>query len=594
VTVSPGPRMTIDSTQRLQSVYVTASDGVRLAVDVWLPVERIARGERVGTAFRATRYHRAEQRPSRGPEADSNRTAGELWTSGGFALVVADARGTGASFGSRTTELGPREIADYGELIDWVAAHPWSNGRVGAYGTSYEGQAAELVAGLGNPHVVAIAALFSPLDPYRELFYPGGCATSDRFARWMYESQVKDGVIGAVERLSEFTGLPTEELIPPPPVKPVDGPDGPALLDAAIDDHQCNVDMHKLWGRAPFSDDRLAGLDWEATTPGAARQKIEATGVAMLVRAGWLDAAFAAGALRRFATFANHQEVEIGPWGHGGGTFADTLRPGGTLDGEPLSPESQDRRLVEFFARFVDRGESPDGSHNLTFGTLGTDQWQAVGSWPLAGAEVQTWYLAAPGRLAREPGPAINEGRVTDPVASTGPVNRWLAVDLGRGAGYADRKEADMALLTFTSEPLAGDLGIVGFPIVSLRLAASGSDGSVYVYLEEVAPDGEVTYVTEGCLRFVHRATTGPAEPSWLGVPRSFARADALAVVPGEDLDLVVELLPVAALVRAGHGIRVALGGHDASCFERYGPPDETFVLHLDEHCTLELPVLAP
>ena len=59
--------MTIDSTQRLQSLYVPVSDGVRLAVDVWLPVERIARGERVGTAFRATRYHRAEQRPSPGP-----------------------------------------------------------------------------------------------------------------------------------------------------------------------------------------------------------------------------------------------------------------------------------------------------------------------------------------------------------------------------------------------------------------------------------------------------------------------------------------------------------------------------------------------
>ena len=455
---------------------------------------------------------------------------------------------------------GPREIADYGELIDWVAAHPWSNGRLGAYGTSYEGQAAELVVGLGNPHVVAIAALFSPLDPYRELFYPGGCATSDRFARWMCESQIKDGVVGAVERLSELTGLPTEKLMLPPPVKPVDGPDGPALLEAAIDDHQRNVDMHKLWGQAPFSDDRLAGLDWEATTPGASRQKIEATGVPMLVRAGWLDAAFAAGALRRFATFANHQEVEIGPWGHGGGTFADTIRPGGTLDGELLSPESQDRRLVEFFARFVDRGESPDGSHGLTFGTLGTDPWQAVGSWPPAGVEVQTWYLGSPGRLAWEPGPAIDVRHVTDPVASTGPANRWLAVDLGRGAAYADRQHADKSLLTFTSEPLAADLHVVGFPIVSLRLATSGSDGAVYVYLEEVAPDGEVTYVTEGCLRFVHRATTGPADPSWLGVPRSFARADGLAVVPGEDLDLVVELLPVAALVRAGHGIRRRTG----------------------------------
>src|SRR6266699_3431794 len=112
----------IESTLRLQSLYVPGSDG----------------GERVSTAFRASRYHRAEQPPSPGPEADSNRAAGELWTSAGFALVVADARGTGASFGSRTIELGPGEIDDYGELIDWVAAQPWSNGRVGVYGTSYE------------------------------------------------------------------------------------------------------------------------------------------------------------------------------------------------------------------------------------------------------------------------------------------------------------------------------------------------------------------------------------------------------------------------------------------------------------------------
>jgi predicted acyl esterase len=109
----------IDSARRrVQPWYVPVSDGVRLAIDVWLPVERPARGERIGIAFRATRYHRVEQPSSSEPEADSNRAAGELWTAAGFALVVVDVRCIGASFGSRTMELGPREIADYGELID--------------------------------------------------------------------------------------------------------------------------------------------------------------------------------------------------------------------------------------------------------------------------------------------------------------------------------------------------------------------------------------------------------------------------------------------------------------------------------------------
>jgi uncharacterized protein len=99
--------MAIDSTRRVRSLNVPVSDGVSLAIDSWLPVERIARGERVGTALRATRYHRVEQAPGPDPEADSDRAAGERSTGAGFALVVAEARGNGTSFGSRTMELGP-------------------------------------------------------------------------------------------------------------------------------------------------------------------------------------------------------------------------------------------------------------------------------------------------------------------------------------------------------------------------------------------------------------------------------------------------------------------------------------------------------
>src|SRR5262249_30107634 len=261
--------VTLDTPRRLQSVHVPVGDGVRLAVDVRLPVERTAVGGRVGTVMRVTRYHRAQAPQEPGPEADTNAAAGDLFNGPGFALVVVDARGTGASFGTRTGELGEREVTDYGELIGWIAAQPWSNGRVGVYGTSYEGQAAELTAGLGHPHLVAVAALFSPYDPYRELFYPGGCGTDGRYARWMYQSQLQDGVAGALDRLAAVTGQPAEAIPLPSPVKPVDGPNGLALLQSAVGEHQSNADGHALMGRVPFRDDRVAGLDWEATAPAA-------------------------------------------------------------------------------------------------------------------------------------------------------------------------------------------------------------------------------------------------------------------------------------------------------------------------------------
>ena len=123
----------VDASRRLQSVYVPLSDGVRLAVDVWLPVERTGVGDTVGTVMRVTRYYRAEAQQEPGPEADTNAAAGDLFNRAGFALVVADARGTGASFGRRAGELGEREIEDYGELIDWIAAQ---HGRTAGSGST--------------------------------------------------------------------------------------------------------------------------------------------------------------------------------------------------------------------------------------------------------------------------------------------------------------------------------------------------------------------------------------------------------------------------------------------------------------------------
>jgi hypothetical protein len=50
--------------------------------------------------------------------------------------------------------------------------------------------------------------------------------------------------------------------------------------------------------------------------------------------------------------------------------------------------------------------------------------------------------------------------------------------------------------------------------------------------------------------------------------------------------------MPLAALLPAGHQLRVTLAGHDAACFDRYGPPGETFTVHLGDDSTLDLPIL--
>ena len=160
---------------RNQALHVPMRDGVRIAVDVWLPADA-APGDRLPAMMRATRYWRARHQPGVPLEETSNFAEAERWNGAGYALVLVDARGSGASFGMRRFELAEDEVRDYGEVADWIAAQPWSNGRVGAYGVSYAGNTAEMLAVNGNPVVKAVAPLFNDFDNFGHLIFPAACS----------------------------------------------------------------------------------------------------------------------------------------------------------------------------------------------------------------------------------------------------------------------------------------------------------------------------------------------------------------------------------------------------------------------------------
>ena len=76
-----------------------------------------------------------------------------------------------------------------------------------------------------------------------------------------------------------------------------------------------------------------------------------------------------------------------------------------------------------------------------------------------------------------------------------------------------------------------------------------------------------VVDLTEGLLRLLDRKTEGKfCDPSQ-GVKRSFNRADSSPVVPGQNMEIELPFLPVAALVKSGHHIRLSLAGADAGNF---------------------------
>ena len=120
-----------------------------------------------------------------------------------------------------------------------------------------------------------------------------------------------------------------------------------------------------------------------------------------------------------------------------------------------------------------------------------------------------------------------------DRSAGTGRSPRWASL-LGLMAEYGPGGRRDERLLTYTSGPLRGDLEVTGHPLVTLFVSSTASDGAFFVYLEDIGPDGEATYVTEGQLRAVHRRVSEEQPLYRLAVPpRTFARKDALPLVPG-------------------------------------------------------------
>jgi putative CocE/NonD family hydrolase len=134
---------------------------------------------------------------------------------------------------------------------------------------------------------------------------------------------------------------------------------------------------------------------------------------------------------------------------------------------------------------------------------------------------------------------------------------------------------------------LSEKLELAGNPRVVLNLASSALDAAVFVYLEDVASDGTVRYLTEGQLRLMHRRGDDTAP--------SFLRRDANPVMPGSLLRIVVPLMPVAAILKTGHRLRIAIAGHDADTFARYPESGEvSFEIHRGgaDATRLELPVV--
>ncbi len=582
-----------------QSLYLTMDDGSQIAADVWLPAG-MAPGGKLPTILRATRYWRGYELGSIGrllaPVGNELFAEGKNWTGAGYALVVVDVRGSGASFGQWSILWSAQEIADLGRVVDWIVAQPWSNGRVGAYGVSYDGNTAEMLAALNHPAVKAVAPQYDDFDVQSHLILPGGVYNRWFVAEWDKFTRRLD--VNDACAIADISGVDcTQFAYVLKGVRPVDADTEGAQLAAALNSHK-PTNLAQIGQAIEYRDDRWGATNWTLgdVSPYRARAAIEAAGVPRYVWVSWLDSASVEGAISRYLTFSNPQKVIIGPWAHGGGQHADPFLPA-TTPTDP-SKEAQFRMLAAFFDAYLkDDGATPQPEFGVTYYTLGEGAWKSTRTWPPAGFEARRWYFGPQGSLTTD-SPAIETGAdeySVDWTATTGTATRWHTGFAMADVVYPDRAAEDKKLLTYTSAPMEKDVEVTGSPVVTLYVASTEKDGAFHVYLEDVAPDGRVTYITEGMLRAIHRAVSGKQPPyQVLGAYHSFERADAAPLVPGEVTEIRLDLFATSVLIKQGHRIRIAVSGFDGAVFERY-PAQGTPVLAMQRNSIypshVELPV---
>jgi putative CocE/NonD family hydrolase len=576
---------------RNQALYLPMRDGVRIAIDVWLPAG-LAVGATVPTLMHATRYWRARGMVDRNLEADSNFAMAERLNGAGYAYVVVDARGTGASFGVCTASYSPDEVADYGEIVRWIAAQPWSNQRVGTFGISYAANTAELTATAAPSALKAIAPRFSDFDVYDQLLFPGGVFFDWFLRTWGDGNRKLDS--NDICALSGVEGAACEELKRRVTgVKPVDADHDGSLLAAAVAEHAANHRVYDMRRNVEFKDDPVA---WAGDTMLEAcvwshRDAIERSGVAYQAWASWLDAGTQLGALSRYNTFANPQQLIIGAWTHGARWEADPFHTG--AEPREADLDTQYAQLLGFFNPLL-RDDAPGHTppRGIAYYVLNSGEWRTTPVWPPTGVSTQRWFLGAQQTLTTDaPAASGADDYTVDFSATTGPDNRWHTQFGGSIVRYPNRAAAAEKLLCYRSAPLERDLEVVGHPVVALQVASTHTDGAFYVYLEDVAPDGAVTYVTEGILRASQRAVSDATPPvATYGPWQRHLRADYAPLTPGEPTELRFALFPTAVRFERGHRLQVAIAGHDADSFLRI-PAEGTPTITVQHGSWIELPV---
>jgi putative CocE/NonD family hydrolase len=485
-----------------EQVWITLSDGCRLAARLWLPENALH--EPVPAILEYIPYRKRD-----GTRGRDDPMHG-YFAQRGYAALRVDIRGSGESDGQLADEYLQQEQDDALEVIAWIARQPWCTGAVGMQGKSWGGFNALQVAARRPPALKAIITAFSTDNRYTDdIHYMGGCLLNDNL--WWgsimlaFQSRPPDPhIVGAGWREQWLERI--ERL-----------PFFPALWLA----HQR---YDEYWKHGSVGEDYAA---------------IECP---VLAIGGWSDP-YTNSVPRLLEGLKVPRLGIIGPWGH---TYPHDGVPGPAIGYLQEAVrwwdhwlKGQDTGIMNepVLRAYLEDAIAPEGTRTYVPG-----RWVGEPSFPSPNIGSHRLHLLADRKLGEHADEGEQVLTIRSPQSHGQAAGEWMGTGCP-GEHPTDQRLDDGGALVFETAALDAEISVLGFPVLRLKIAADAPVAQISARLCDVARDGRSTRVSYQVLNLAHRHSH--ASPS--------------ALSPGRYYEVTLVMNACGHRFPAGHRLRLSL-----------------------------------
>lgn len=509
----------------VNEVTIVADDGVHLAATLYLPDRSVHAGP-LPAVMEALPYRKDDV-------TESYRPTYHRYAEAGFAVLRLDLRGTGSSAGIATDEYAEVERTDLRAAIAWLTSQPWSNGRVGMFGTSYSGfnglQMAVEVERLGVPALRAVVATYATDDRYTDdVHYCGG-------------------VLRQLDLVDYPLYMVCMNALPPVPG---------VFGDGWRDEWRRRLDDTPPW-LLEWLDNPADGPTWRrgSVRLGPDGAGYERMGCPTMLVVGWADG-YRNNSFRVVEQYQRNGlpwRLLAGPWVH---KSPESARPGPNVD--------DDVEVLAFFGEHLrDDPPSPAASAQV-FVRAPVVPEPDLAFHPGRWIEFAEWQEPAP-TVWRTGRSGVDALDVRGDVGSAA----WNSCGGGLPWGQPLDQRHDNARSITHDWPLGPEHeahDLIGHARVRFRVRSDQPYGHVSVKLCDVAGDGTSTLVTRGMLDLTHVGC-------WPADDRGEVGRGPAPLTPGEWIDVDIAFEAATWTLVPGRTLRLAIAGTDwPNCWPPPGP----------------------